>query len=92
MSLPRRIRKYRNRKLYDEHESKYLSMLGLSDLIRSGVHVEVIDDSNEQDITFETMSRALYERTKWYLHRRPADRFHEPFSRSKFESLIKQIG
>jgi polyhydroxyalkanoate synthesis regulator protein len=60
----RRITKYANRKLYDEESVSYVSMLELSDLVAGGARVAVTCDVTGQDITLETLSRALYERVK----------------------------
>ena len=60
----RKITKYANRKLYDEESVSYVSMLELSDLVAAGARVVVTCDLTGQDITLETLSRALYERVK----------------------------
>lgn len=64
------IKKYANRKLHAEGDSKYLSMLELGDLAAqskvSGQKIQVICDRTGRDITLETLSRALCERLKAY--------------------------
>jgi len=60
------IKKYANRKLYDEEASAYLSMLELSDLAAKNPDIRVTCDRTGRDITLETLSRALYERLKAY--------------------------
>jgi len=92
----RQIRKYANRKLYDEVKSSYISMLELSHLIAEGKKVSVFEDASGHDITFETLARALYERVKWYVGSADnvpiqAGRPSEPFPRSRLESLIQAI-
>jgi len=94
MSPVRQIRKYANRKLYDEVKSRYISMLELSHLIAEGKKISVFEDANGHDITFETLSRALYERVKWYVNQVQVQAPHfpsEPFPRSRLEALIKAI-
>jgi polyhydroxyalkanoate synthesis regulator protein len=59
-----RIVKYGNRKLYAPSEASYVSMLQLSDLVAKGQSVEVVLDETGEDITLETLTRALYERVK----------------------------
>ena len=58
------IRKYTNRKLYDEERGAYVSMLGLSDLVAGGAQVRVTCDRTGRDVTLEALSRSLYERVK----------------------------
>jgi len=58
------VRKYGNRKLYDEEHATYVSMLDLSDLVADGARAEVTCDLTGRDITLETLARALYERSK----------------------------
>jgi hypothetical protein len=59
-----RIKKYANRKLYDEEASLYLSMLDVSNLATITSNIRVTCDRTGKDITLETLSRALYERLK----------------------------
>ncbi len=59
-----RVRKYANRKMYDEERSAYLSMLDLSDLVARGKEVQVVCDLTGNDLTVECLARALYERLK----------------------------
>jgi hypothetical protein len=63
-SIPRKIKKYGNRKLYDLDGGRYLSMFELSELVAGGARVEVTCDRTGLDVTFEALSRALYERLK----------------------------
>jgi polyhydroxyalkanoate synthesis regulator protein len=58
------IRKYGNRKMYDGERAAYLSMLELSGLVAQGVRVTVTCDLTGDDLTFQTLARALYERSK----------------------------
>lgn len=54
--------KYDNRKIYDTDTGEYVSMLGLSDVVASGVQVQVTSYRTRQDVTLETLARSLYER------------------------------
>lgn len=60
------IKKYANRKLHAEGDSKYLSMLELGDLAAKRSDIHVVCDRTGRDITLETLSRALCERLKAY--------------------------
>jgi hypothetical protein len=88
-----KILKYRNRKLYSDRASSYLSTLDLAALVADGETVIVIDDCNQKkDITFETLSRALYERVRWFMdvsEKRPIP--PDPFPREKLCELIRMI-
>jgi polyhydroxyalkanoate synthesis regulator protein len=58
------IKKYGNRKLYDEGQASYISMVELSDLVYQGDRVEVVCDLTGRDLTLESLGRSLYERLK----------------------------
>ncbi len=53
------IKKYANRKLYDTVDKTYISMDRLSDLIKAGKTVSVIDNQTDQDITVSVLSQLL---------------------------------
>lgn len=55
----RTIKKYANRKLYDTEAKKYISMDGLTDLIRAGEEIEVIDNTSGENITALVLSQLL---------------------------------
>lgn len=63
-STVQRIVKYGNRKMYAPSEAAYVSMLQLSDIVARGQQVVVVLDETGEDITLETLTRALYERVK----------------------------
>jgi len=80
------IRKYANRKHYDESTSAYVTMIGLSDMVADGCEVRVVCDLSGADLTAETLARALYERLK------VRDRSKNlPFRASKIAGLIRGI-
>lgn len=82
------IRKYGNRKLYDEEHATYISMLELSSLVAAGFNVHVTCDRTGRDITLETLARALYERSKLASFALNEDR--KSVSRG-IEKVIRQI-
>ena len=53
------IKKYANRKLYDTVEKTYISMDRLTELIKAGEEVSVIDNQTDQDITVSILSQLL---------------------------------
>ena len=57
------IKKYANRKLYDSTDKKYISMNGLSDLIKNGEDIVIIENETGKDLTASIVS-SLIARTK----------------------------
>jgi len=45
------IKKYANRKLYDTRTSRYITLEGISDLLREGYDIQVVDRESGRDIT-----------------------------------------
>lgn len=58
------IKRYPNRKLYDTEEKKYITLDGISGLIRNGVDIQVIDHTTEEDLTAVTLSQIIFEQEK----------------------------
>ncbi|MCH8556856.1 MAG: polyhydroxyalkanoate synthesis regulator DNA-binding domain-containing protein [Balneolia bacterium] len=57
--MPRIIKKYGNRKLYDSSESRYISMTELKEIIRSGETVVINDSKTGYEITSEVLTKAI---------------------------------
>ncbi|MBU6154004.1 MAG: hypothetical protein KGP28_06845 [Bdellovibrionales bacterium] len=55
------IKRYQNRKLYDTHESSYVTLDEIAKMIRAGEDVRVIDNKTKNDITASTLTQLLYE-------------------------------
>ena len=89
----RDIKKYRNRKLYDINNARYISMVELAGVVFDGEEVAVIDDCTGRDVTVETLARALYERIKRYFASSKSVqlRSEDPFSRQILANLIRQV-
>jgi polyhydroxyalkanoate synthesis repressor PhaR len=51
MAEERLIRKYANRRLYDAHDSRHVTLEDLRKLIASGVRIKVVDDKSDEDLT-----------------------------------------
>jgi polyhydroxyalkanoate synthesis repressor PhaR len=51
MAEERLIRKYANRRLYDAHESRHVTLDDLRKLIAGGQRIKVIDDKSGEDLT-----------------------------------------
>src|SRR6201997_691084 len=51
MAEERVIRKYANRRLYDAHDSRHVTLVDLRKLIAAGERIKVIDDKSGEDLT-----------------------------------------
>ncbi len=58
------IKRYQNRKLYDTHESSYVTLDEISKMIKAGEDLRVIDNKTKNDITASTLTQLLYESEK----------------------------
>lgn len=55
------IKKYANRRLYDAHASKHITLDGIRKLIVDGEEVEVVDDTSGEDITRSILLQIISE-------------------------------
>lgn len=55
------IKRYQNRKLYDTHESSYVTLDEIAKMIKGGEDLRVIDNKTKNDITASTLTQLLYE-------------------------------
>ena len=55
------IKRYQNRKLYDTHESSYVTLDEIAKMIKNGEDLRVIDNKTKNDITASTLTQLLYE-------------------------------
>src|ERR1044071_9936996 len=55
------IKRYQNRKLYDTHESSYVTLDEIAKMIKGGKDLRVIDNKTKNDITAATLTQLLYE-------------------------------
>lgn len=58
------IKRYQNRKLYDTHESSYVTLDEIAKMIKNGEDLRVIDNKTKNDITSSTLTQLLYESEK----------------------------
>ncbi len=67
---PRRVvKRYSNRKLYDTKDSRYVTLLQIAEMVRSGEEVQIIDNNSKEDLTEVTLAQIIYEEQK--AHSRP---------------------
>lgn len=62
--IPRVIKRYANRKLYDTRDSRYVTLDQISEMIRRGDEVQVIDNSSKEDLTSVTLAQIVFEEEK----------------------------
>jgi polyhydroxyalkanoate synthesis repressor PhaR len=53
------IKKYPNRRLYNTHTSKYITLEDLSDIIKSGKDFKVLDIKTNEDLTRITLTQII---------------------------------
>jgi polyhydroxyalkanoate synthesis repressor PhaR len=58
------IKRYQNRKLYDTHQSCYVTLDEISDMIMRAEEVLVIDNRSKKDITSATLTQIIFEKQK----------------------------
>lgn len=64
MSDVRVIKRYQNRKLYDTTDSCYVTLDDISDMIKQGEDIQVIDNTNKDDLTSVTLAQIIFEAEK----------------------------
>ncbi|MBN8279686.1 MAG: polyhydroxyalkanoate synthesis repressor PhaR [Gammaproteobacteria bacterium] len=59
--MPRTIKKYANRRLYDTEASRHVTLEGIRQLVAGGEDVVVVDDTTGQDITRSILLQVISE-------------------------------
>ncbi|MBN2384724.1 phasin family protein [bacterium] len=57
--MPRVIKKYANRKLYDVESSRYVTLEELGKMVEQGLDVRIIDNETGEDISGKTLAQVL---------------------------------
>ena len=55
------VKKYSNRRLYDTDESRYITLEELTEKIRAGADVRVVDAKTNEDLTQATLTQIILE-------------------------------
>jgi polyhydroxyalkanoate synthesis repressor PhaR len=58
------IKKYNNRRLYDTEKNAYVTLATLSEMIKQGRQIEVIDAQTKDDVTAFTLTQIILEEAK----------------------------
>lgn len=75
--MPRIIKRYESRKLYDSQESRYVSLAELADWIRAGEVIEVVDNATDEIVTGQTLTQIILEDRRNGRSRVSVDTLHE---------------
>ena len=58
------IKRYANRKLYDTEHSRYVTLDQISEMIRHGDDVKIVDNKTKEDLTTVTLAQIIFEEEK----------------------------
>jgi polyhydroxyalkanoate synthesis repressor PhaR len=64
MQPTRIIKRYANRKLYDTEHSRYVTLEQISEMIRKGDDVKIVDNKTKEDLTTVTLAQIIFEEEK----------------------------
>ncbi len=64
MAEARIIKRYANRKLYDTEHSRYVTLEQISEMIRAGDEVKIVDNKSKEDLTSVTLAQIIFEEEK----------------------------
>jgi polyhydroxyalkanoate synthesis repressor PhaR len=64
MADARIIKRYANRKLYDTQHSRYVTLEQISEMIRNGDDVKIVDNKSKEDLTSVTLAQIIFEEEK----------------------------
>ncbi len=71
------IKKYSNRKLYDQSRSRYVTLDDIATLIREGHEVRVVDATSGEDLTSVTLAQVILENERAHKTAFPAAFLHQ---------------
>lgn len=58
------IKRYGNRKLYDTEQSRYVTLEEISQMVRRGEEIRVVDNRTQEDLTAVTLTQIMLEEQK----------------------------
>lgn len=62
--MTRLIKRYGNRKMYDTQASRYVTLDGVAELVRTGDDLRIIDNESGEDLTAVTFAQIIFEEEK----------------------------
>ena len=88
---PRRvIKRYSNRKLYDTKDSRYVTLLQIAEMVRTGEDVQIIDNNTKDDLTEVTLAQIIYEEQKAHSRNVPLQTLKE-LIHSRTEKVLGEL-
>lgn len=75
--MPRLIKRYESRKLYDTEESRYVSLDELAEWIRGGADVQVVDNASGADVTAQTLTQIILDEGRRGTSLLPTELLHD---------------
>lgn len=87
------IKKYANRRLYDTVHSRYVNLRQISDLIKEGHTVEVVDASSGEDLTKVILTQIILEEEKEQRNLLPTEFLHQiiQYGESAYEDFLEKF-
>ena len=86
--MPRLIKRYRNRKLYDTERSSYVTLDDIGEMVKAGEDIQIIDQKSGEDLTNVTLAQIILEEQK-----RAADEGEaSELPRSALQNLVQSSG
>lgn len=91
--MPRTIKRYESRKLYDPEESRYVSLQEIAEWIREGQEIEVLDNASSESVTEQTLTQIILEERKNGRSRLSVELLHDlvRVSGEKITSGVSQV-
>ena len=74
---PKVIKRYQNRKLYDTSDSCYVTLEDISEMIKYGEEIQVVDNTTKEDLTAVTLAQIIFEQQKKKTNVLPLGTFRE---------------
>ena len=74
---PKVIKRYQNRKLYDTSDSCYVTLEDISEMIKLGEEVQIVDNTTKEDLTAVTLAQIIFEEQKKKTHVLPLGTFRQ---------------
>ena len=62
--MPRLIKRYGNRKMYDTQASRYVTLDNIAELVRGGEDIRIADNDTGEDLTAVTFAQIIFEEEK----------------------------
>jgi polyhydroxyalkanoate synthesis repressor PhaR len=91
MDEPILIKRYANRKLYDQSKSRYVTLEELAELIRQGREIRVVDAGSGDDLTSLTLAQILLENERDRRSGLPAAFLHQLIKHGEaWQDFIRQ--